>query len=792
MRQFTNVPGYDTVVRDGQLRVAVTAPLTGNITLIDYGLWGKVNTPRQFYNLDDARQVHGKVTGAFGRSDYVAGFNRNALVRAIEEIVTAGCRNFTTVRLDFGGATASTLVMFDPKDGTSSNKALNTDSTELTLTFGTLPAGVTLNNAGWAPAVAASATISVAVGKPSDADTVTVNGRAYTWKSALSTGPAVAYEVLIGADNAACAANLAAAINGAAGAGTTYGTGTVAHTTVSASVQTNVVTVTAKTAGAAGSDYTLTRSGTNVTVSGAKFSGGVDGVAIGTVTDINVSDKKITLSYDTAFASAPDNTSWKFSKGVLFTAPCPGAAGNSLTLGVENIGTEQDPVKRLNIQAPAELGGRLSRFSSGRYARLSDLAFAVNTTLPELFEVQYLYGATGEELFSEFPTFAVTALGVAPTGVSSFVVVGTNAAIDPVSGLEMDPFQPNITPALKRKWYAAALGSCLRDELRDCALPLLRGTPTGVVVVPSILLDDLTTADGGIATTQYNVQDTEGNWSVASYPSQSDNILQWLLDFVHLQNRAGFMTDLVMGVSALANPNLVAIRNRVEYLQNVIFMDGSLTNGDGESDPVDAGAYLSVFAGPQRVALSPEIGHYLTSGALQYAALMVTTSAASSPSQEPLPGGTVAAYEFRIDQINTLAGGQGANGDGGAYVVSDTSKRPDVINMAVTAAGRKSDYAKFHNRRVMEAAVMAVRGATSGYLGKPFGMSQRMSMSTDIHTALETLYDQGVLFGGKEVGYRYSIAQSASDGILGSVTIFLEVKPNPELDWINEYVQMFN
>ena len=53
-------------------------------------------------------------------------------------------------------------------------------------------------------------------------DTVTINGVVFTFKTALSTWPAVAGEVLAGANAAASRANLIAAINGAAGAGTTY------------------------------------------------------------------------------------------------------------------------------------------------------------------------------------------------------------------------------------------------------------------------------------------------------------------------------------------------------------------------------------------------------------------------------------------------------------------------------------------------------------------------------------------------------------------------------------------
>lgn len=125
-------------------------------------------------------------------------------------------------------------------------------------------------------AVAASRTITIAVGQPSDGDTVVVNGVTYTFKTAL-TSPAVANEVLIGAANTDTATNLKKAINDEGTAGTHYGTGTEAHSTVSATVNSNVVTATARTKGTLGNAYTLTKSGANISVGGATFTGGVDG-----------------------------------------------------------------------------------------------------------------------------------------------------------------------------------------------------------------------------------------------------------------------------------------------------------------------------------------------------------------------------------------------------------------------------------------------------------------------------------------------------------------------------------
>lgn len=97
---------------------------------------------------------------------------------------------------------------------------------------------------------AGSGTLTSDATAPSDGDTVVIGSVTYTYKTTLSTGPAVPYEVLIGVSAAVALDNLKSAINGTAGAGTTYGTGTVAHPDVEATTNSNTEqVVVARTAG---------------------------------------------------------------------------------------------------------------------------------------------------------------------------------------------------------------------------------------------------------------------------------------------------------------------------------------------------------------------------------------------------------------------------------------------------------------------------------------------------------------------------------------------------------------
>ena len=133
--------------------------------------------------------------------------------------------------------------------------------------------------------VAADGTITVAVDNAQDGDEITIGDITYTWKTALSedSDEAVLYEVLIGENNSASAANLQKAIMAGDTAGTNYSTGTLAHPLVTATVSANVVTATAKTKGVVGNAiewvFTPATEGTsNVTLAPeAALSGGVDG-----------------------------------------------------------------------------------------------------------------------------------------------------------------------------------------------------------------------------------------------------------------------------------------------------------------------------------------------------------------------------------------------------------------------------------------------------------------------------------------------------------------------------------
>ncbi len=115
-------------------------------------------------------------------------------------------------------------------------------------------------------------TVTFSVAPPANNDTVVVQGRTYTFKTAL-TG--VADEVLIGATFTTAAQNFKAAINHEAGEGTLYGAGTAPNIYVVASGAAAAITLTAIRIGTSG-NVTLTKVATNIAVSGATLTGGTN------------------------------------------------------------------------------------------------------------------------------------------------------------------------------------------------------------------------------------------------------------------------------------------------------------------------------------------------------------------------------------------------------------------------------------------------------------------------------------------------------------------------------------
>lgn len=173
-----------------------------------------------------------------------------------------------------------------------------------------------------------------------DADTVVADGETYLFKTALSTGPTVPNEILVGASDSDSLDNLIAAMNGAAGAGTTYSTGTVATpNTTAAAGGGDTLDLTADLRGTAGNAIVTTDTLTAGGWGAGTLASGVNGdtVTIGTQTyTFNAStlvDTPDEVLVGAAATNSLDN----------LIAAVNGAAGEGTTYGtgtVENVDSD--------------------------------------------------------------------------------------------------------------------------------------------------------------------------------------------------------------------------------------------------------------------------------------------------------------------------------------------------------------------------------------------------------------------------------------------------------------------
>ncbi len=136
-------------------------------------------------------------------------------------------------------------------------------------------------NATGAP-TAATGTLTL-TGNATNGETVTIGATTYTFVTALSAGPTVPDQILIGSADSNTLNNLAAAINGtAADAGTTYSTGTAANTQVTATASGSALTLEAIATGTSGDAITTTTNMANGSFASGTLTGGVAGGSFST------------------------------------------------------------------------------------------------------------------------------------------------------------------------------------------------------------------------------------------------------------------------------------------------------------------------------------------------------------------------------------------------------------------------------------------------------------------------------------------------------------------------------
>jgi flagellin len=323
---------------DDAAGLSIANGMTGNIAALTQSGQNATNTVGLLQTADGALS---QVTSLLNRavtlateasSNGLSGTQTSALNTEFASIVSS--INNIGKNTNFNGSQVFTTAAVTPflSDGTSGNDMLGGATMSVgTLTSGGLSIGQT----------AASNTLTLPA-NPAANNTVAVGGTTYKFVAALSTGPTVPNEVLIGANTAESLQNLGAAVNGGGGIGTSYSTGTVTNANVQASsVGASSVTFTAVTAGTGGNALASVAVGGGTWSGTATLSGGA-----GTLVDLNsVSNAKAAL---VAITSAINTVSQ--SRGSLGASINQlTAASNVMTSQVQNLQSADNGIMNADI-----------------------------------------------------------------------------------------------------------------------------------------------------------------------------------------------------------------------------------------------------------------------------------------------------------------------------------------------------------------------------------------------------------------------------------------------------------
>ena len=259
-------------VADGSL-AAVTTLLNRAVTIATEAATGTVSDPQRVALNDEFTAIKAEIDRVGSKTNYNGGqvFTANTLNVFLSDssansnsLIGVATGVLSAVDLGLGGPVAAT--------GTLSQAA------------GTPAVAASDIFTGGAFVASAAATTTLTVGGTvTDGDQVSIGGKTYTFKTALTGGAGLANEVAIGGSNAQALLNLQGAVNAApGGAGTAYGVGTVANVNVNAvTAGATTLTFAANVNGTGGNAITSTTTQAgNEAFTGATLAGGTAGSTV--------------------------------------------------------------------------------------------------------------------------------------------------------------------------------------------------------------------------------------------------------------------------------------------------------------------------------------------------------------------------------------------------------------------------------------------------------------------------------------------------------------------------------
>lgn len=261
-----------------------------------------------------------------------------------------------------------------------------------------------------------------------------------------------------------------------------------------------------------------------------------------------------------------------------------------------------------------------------------------------------------------------------------------------------------------------------------------------------------------------------------------------------------YLTNTTVPSTAVMNTKWLSFLSGSESsYASAYFADWQALGRDGIADTddlgnqVDAGAYISVFAGPAQtygsnsrkfageMNASTSNTSYNTDGAAAYAGLIASLPPHIGTTNKSVPG-LLPARALSLTEAETLRDArivsliQRARG----FIVVE-----DVVGSYYVDRYTKSDFHRLTTVRITHAAAQGVREAIEQYIGQPVNAPQLNAMRESIENKLRALTLAGALRR-----YDFDIIATPDQQSLGEATVNLELVPAFELTNVTTSVRL--
>jgi hypothetical protein len=214
---------------------------------------------------------------------------------------------------------------------------------------------------------------------------------------------------------------------------------------------------------------------------------------------------------------------------------------------------------------------------------------------------------------------------------------------------------------------------------------------------------------------------------------------------------------------------------------------------DGRNVRVDAGAYLSVFSAPVKVAttqtsaLASALGASIstafqtTAGAAAYGGAILRLAPQSATTNKFIEG-LVPLKQLSATQVNVLTGLR--------LVSMYTRSKGFVVASGVTGAFNvnrylRSDFVRLTTVRIVHTTVDLIRAVAEKYLGEPNNAPQMNALSAEIDQVLLSMKSAGALNQ-----YDFTVSSTPEQRVLGQCDVNLTLVPAFEITQINLTVSL--